>query len=145
MVLTSFKIIGVEILQKPIIKSIPKSVATKLDWDCTPEYQIGLNDNDDTILKVAIGITRMNDDKQYSFISRTSFELVFATKDTTPSTEDDFFKYAFFTMIALDHARVQLQYELKDTPFAEDLLPQDTIELLMEKTKLALSLRDSNN
>jgi hypothetical protein len=145
MVLTSFKIIGVEILQKPVIKAIPKSVATKLDWDCTPEYQIGLNDNDDTILKVAIGITRMNDDKQYSFISRTSFELVFATKDTTPSTEDDFFKYAFFTMIALDHARVQLQYELKDTPFAEDLLPQDTIERLMEKTKLALSLRDSNN
>lgn len=143
MIITSYRLIVVELLGKPLIKTISK--VEKGHWECEPEWAIGSNSDGDTVQNITLTIKRRKGDKEVILKTRTSFILTLANKDVVPTTPQDFEFYTLITHMACAHARVIFKYEMKGTSFANDLLPQDSNEAMMLKVKMGLLSSNRGN
>lgn len=142
MVITHWEIIVVELLKKGKITNISQQEPI---WEIAPDYELGLNSQQQYVQNITIDIYRRKYGKQFHVQTRTSFVLTLASKEFKPTTPFDFELYTLMTQISLSHARVYFQQEAKGTLFAKDLIPVKSNADQFKKIQLALSLKDGMN
>jgi hypothetical protein len=122
----------------------PLTISTIADknldnWDCQPLWHCSLNRQNEYILKIDYLIISIKDGIQASVKVTTVFELMLGAPIYLPQTEEDFEVFVLLGQLAMAHARALFAHEVRNTAFADQILPIQTNQFLREQ--LALDFR----
>ena len=137
-----YKIIAVELKER--LKT-SRLQSNDDNWACTPDFNLGNNDNGDIIQNLDFTIVRTKKTHRGIMVVRTSFLLTLGSKEYEPTTEEDFEIYTLFAQLGMAHARAFFVKESNGTPFAGDLLRMESNVDIKKRMVIGLHINRNRN